>query len=100
MSQAQDIIDISQHHIVLHKMGFRLLDFDYVLPTPQEGDRALQILTVYLTSLIPLLHYEKGDRHYLPNTLIRSFVEQQWKNAFGSGQLSTTPEELLEYQTV
>ena len=81
-------------------MGFRLLDFDYVLPKQVEGERASHILTVYLTPLIPLMHYEKGDRHYLPNTLIRSFVEQQWKNAYGSGELKSAPDDMLEYQTV
>lgn len=96
---SQDIIDITQHHIVLHKMGFRLLDFEYVVPPSKkkQGPRPF-VLTVYLTPLIPIMHYEKGDRAYLPNTLIRNFVERQWLNAHGVGQFSHHPEQSHDYQ--
>lgn len=95
---SQDIIDITQHHIVLHKMGFRLLDFEYVPPRGRADANRPYVLTVYLTPLIPIMYYEKGDRAYLPNTLIRNFVERQWVNAHGVGQIAHPPERSQDYQ--
>eukprot|EP01113_Clastostelium_recurvatum_P024616 TRINITY_DN2938_c0_g1_i1.p1 TRINITY_DN2938_c0_g1~~TRINITY_DN2938_c0_g1_i1.p1 ORF type:complete len:1669 (+),score=425.84 TRINITY_DN2938_c0_g1_i1:1354-6360(+) len=140
----QDIIDISQHHIVLHKMGFRLLDCEYVRPTnpiittpgssprgfgrltldpgaqstpygspPSSGVVVPQLpmlrgagmqtppkpagLCVFLTPLIPLMRFEKGDKYYLPNPLLRYFVEDQWACAHGAGLLKAAPTSYASY---
>ncbi|GAM17997.1 hypothetical protein SAMD00019534_011720 [Acytostelium subglobosum LB1] len=95
---SQEIIDVCQHHITLNKMGFRLLDFDYYLaPLDNNAAPKKSMLGLYLTSLIPRSH-EKGDKPYIPFNLIKSFVELQWENAYGSQQIKMSPNVYPEHQ--
>eukprot|EP01132_Coremiostelium_polycephalum_P009208 gene9208-11284_t len=93
-----DIVDICQHHLVLFKMGFKLLDFDYYIPPldPQSAPKKL-MLGLFITPLIPRAN-EKDDKAFIPFNLLKMFVELQWNNAFGSEQIKKAPDSYLEYQ--
>ncbi|KAN0018258.1 hypothetical protein ACTFIU_010872 [Dictyostelium citrinum] len=93
-----DVVDICQHHMVLFKMGFKLLDFDFYIP-PLDFHSAPKkmMLGLFITPLIPKSN-EKGDRPFIPSNLLKLFVELQWNNAFGSEQIKNSPNTYLEYQ--
>ncbi|EGC34343.1 hypothetical protein DICPUDRAFT_98253 [Dictyostelium purpureum] len=93
-----DVVDICQHHMLLYKMGFKLLDFDYYIP-PLDSITSPKkmMLGLFITPLIPKSN-EKGDRPFIPSNLLKQFVELQWDNAFGSEQIKNSPNTYLEYQ--
>lgn len=51
-------MDISRQHLLLERMGWRLLDFNYVVPSMEKlKDSRAMWLTVFLTSRIPRVPY-------------------------------------------
>ncbi|KAF2068992.1 hypothetical protein CYY_009691 [Polysphondylium violaceum] len=93
-----EVADLCQHHMVLYKMGFKLLDFDYYIPPLDKNSAPKKLmLGLFITPLIPRSN-EKGDKPFIPFNLLKLFVELQWNNAFGSEQICKSPDTYLEYQ--
>jgi len=88
----QDVMDPRMRHTIYHKMGFRLLDFEYVMPPLGKGFEKLKgvlLLTVYLTQHIPWLPLTHGGKYYyLPSVLLKNFISGQWQHAYSSGRTS------------
>lgn len=79
-SQSADLLDPRHQHAVLHGLGFRLVDIEYV--SRQRGVAKPRLLTIYLTNKIPMHPYEEGMKHYVPSKLLYSFVEHHWWSMF------------------
>jgi GNAT superfamily N-acetyltransferase len=86
----QDVMDPRMRHTIYHKMGFRLLDFEYVMPPLGKGFEKLKgvlLLTVYLTPHIPWLPLTNGGKYYyLPSVLLKNFISGQWLHAYSAGR--------------
>ncbi|EFA76800.1 histidine kinase [Heterostelium album PN500] len=75
-----DVMAPAQRHIIFHKLGIRLLDFDYVQPplALEHGKCRDLLLTCVLTNNIPSDVFGSEQRYYLPSALIRKFLEVFW----------------------
>lgn len=80
-----DLLDPRHQHAILHSLGFRLVDCDYMLR--RKGSRQSRLLTVYLTSKIPAVPFEEGDKYYIPSRLVRMFVERHYWSLFEIGRV-------------
>jgi len=89
--QIPDVLDPRQQHAILHSIGFRLVDFEYVLR--RRGKLVKRLLTIYITPKIPTMPYEDGDKFYIPSRLLRVFVEELWMNSSGFNTLSDKDQE-------
>ena len=88
VSHQQDVLDPRQQHSILHQIGFRLLDFDYVqLPLAKLGKVKSLLLTVYLTPHIPKLPLQTVEKYYLPSVLLKNFIYALWQNAYATGRI-------------
>lgn len=82
----QDVIDPVMRHVLYHKLGFRRVDMEYVMP-PVSAEHAPSkqfLLTVYLSQHIPKLpqmQEDQPDTYYLPNPTLTNFIRTTWKNA-------------------
>jgi GNAT superfamily N-acetyltransferase len=79
-------LDISSHHQLLHRLGWRLVDFGYVAPQPRGKEmrkpRVHKSLAMFLTQRVP--HAEvptNEDYYYLPRHTLTSFINEYWRLA-------------------
>jgi hypothetical protein len=76
-------LDISLQHQLLHKLGWRLVDFNYVAPPQRAGRRPVthRSLAMFLTSRIPrvIMSNPEDTYHYLPRAMVLSFVHEYWR---------------------
>lgn len=87
----QDVIDPRQQHSILHQIGFRMLDFDYVqLPLAKLGKVKSLLLTVYLTPHIPKLPLQTVEKYYLPSVLLKNFIYALWQSAYATGRIQVS----------
>jgi len=93
VTMQQDVMDPRMRHTIYHKIGFRMLDFAYIMPPLGPGQEKMDILllTVYLTKHIPTNPYD--DRYYLPSILLQRFIKGQWAGARAKGYI---PPESIE----
>ena len=47
-----------------------------------KGTSHHRLLTTYVTSKVPTMPYEEGDKYYLPSRLLKMFVERHWWSWF------------------
>jgi hypothetical protein len=88
VTHQQDVLDPRQQHAILHQMGFRLLDFDYVqLPLAKLGKVKYLLLTVYLTPHIPKMPLQAAEKYYLPSVLLKNFIHALWENAYAANRI-------------
>lgn len=94
----QDVMDPRMRHTIYHKMGFRLIDFQYVMPPLAPGRNKLKILllTVFLTHNIPRDPF-RPNKYYIPNQLLQNFIHGQWAGASAKGNLEAPPEDDPDY---
>lgn len=77
-------LDISCHHALLHRLGWRLVDFGYVTP-PHRGvssrkARVHKQLAMFLTPRVPCAEVPTNDDyHYLPRHTLTSFINEYWR---------------------
>eukprot|EP01100_Stratorugosa_tubuloviscum_P002031 TRINITY_DN1465_c0_g1_i6.p1 TRINITY_DN1465_c0_g1~~TRINITY_DN1465_c0_g1_i6.p1 ORF type:complete len:817 (+),score=178.59 TRINITY_DN1465_c0_g1_i6:161-2611(+) len=96
----QDVMDPRVRQIVYYKMGFRMLDFKYVMAPLGAGMEKCDflLLTVYITSRIPtfpaapLSKMWRQPKHYLPSQLLLNFIWQEWKSAFQKANIPGNPD--------
>jgi hypothetical protein len=78
-SDAADGEDLSRQHTLLEKMGWRLIDFNYVAPPLTRGGqpRPRLSLSIFLTPRIPRVPYEQQgyEFHYMPKPLMKQFMQ-------------------------
>lgn len=99
VTHQQDVLDPRQQHAILHQMGFRLLDFDYVqLPLAKLGKVKYLLLTVYLTSHIPKMPVQAAEKYYLPSVLLKNFIHALWENAYAAGRIKVTLKSMLSLE--
>lgn len=80
-------LDISSHHSMLHRLGWRLVDFSYVSPPQyqqrgQSGRKARvhKQLAMFLTPRVPCAEVPTNeDYHYLPRHTLTSFITEYWR---------------------
>lgn len=77
--------DITSHHPMLYRLGWRMVDFGYVAP-PVRGyrkSRPHKQLAMFLTKRVP--HAEvplpNEDYYYLPRHTLASFINEYWRLA-------------------
>lgn len=87
--------DLRELHTSLHRMGYRLLDFEYTqLPyTPDAMPSEKFLLTVLLTPRIPVLEFAPAHHYYLPSLTLKSFLEAIWNNCYVTGGIRHPPDE-------
>lgn len=74
------VLDITQYDTLLEKMGWRLLDLDYVAPPSFSRRKKLMSLSVFLTPRIPKISHEPFSYyHYLPRPIAKNFMEELWR---------------------
>lgn len=97
VTMQQDVMDPRMRHVIYHKIGFRMLDFAYVMPPLGQGQSKMDILllTVYITSHIPKNEYD--DRYYLPAVLLQRFIKGQWAGARAKKYIGPESLEDLDY---
>lgn len=79
-------LDISSHHEMLYRLGWRLVDIGYVMP-PNRGQsggrKALRIhkqLAMFLTPRVPCAEVPTNDDYYyLPRHTLTSFINEYWR---------------------
>lgn len=79
-------LDISSHHAMLHRLGWRLVDFSYVSPpqsraqTPPRKARVHKQLAMFLTPRVPCAEVPTNDDYYyLPRHTLTSFITEYWR---------------------
>jgi hypothetical protein len=84
-SDATDGEDLSRQHTLLEKMGWRLIDFNYVAPPLARGGQPRPRLSqsIFLTPRIPRVPYEQQgyEFHYMPKPLMKQFM--QYASSYG-----------------
>lgn len=95
----QDVMDPRVRHLIYHKIGFRMLEFDYVMPPITSNSRKLDclLLTVYMTPHIPKMPLD-SNKYYLPNSTLKNFLHKYYKNSYLLGRLKHKPEEDNDFQ--
>eukprot|EP01132_Coremiostelium_polycephalum_P011114 gene11114-13598_t len=80
VSKEDDVMDPAQRHSIFHRLGIRLLDFDYVQPplSKELGKCRDLLLTCLLTPNIPKTMLGKEEHYYLPSTLLKKFLKVFW----------------------
>lgn len=73
-------IEISEQHALLEKMGWRMLDFDYVMPPLSAFQKKITsiFLTVLVTPRIPAYTLVDYQANYLPRSLLKNFITTFW----------------------
>jgi hypothetical protein len=86
-------MDPRLRHLIYHKMGFKLVDFPYVMPPLGLGMPKVYylLLLVYMTHKIPTDPIL--EERFLPGILLQRFFHDQWKHAQQYGRLACLPEE-------
>jgi hypothetical protein len=100
-------MDPRLRHLIYFNMGFRLIDFPYVMPPLGPGKPKVYflLLLVFITHKIPfdtedesLSGVEEGASNapterprYLPGILLQRFFADQWQHAEQYGRLNGTP---------
>eukprot|EP01133_Synstelium_polycarpum_P004220 gene4220-4916_t len=79
-----DVMDPAKRHAIFHKLGVRLLDFDYVQPalSKESGKCKDLLLTCLITPNIPTYTLGTEQRHYLPSALLKSFLRVFWDSCY------------------
>jgi hypothetical protein len=76
-------IDMSLQHALLHKLGWRLVDFNYVAPPQRPGRKPLTLrsLAMFLTPRIPRVSMSNPEDtyFYVPRAMLISFMHDYWK---------------------
>lgn len=81
-NQEYSKLDISAQHSMLHRLGWRLVDFNYVGPPANKRGKPTvhKSLAIFLTNRIPKVSINTEDSyHCLPRTMLESFVQEYWK---------------------
>ncbi len=97
VTMEQDVMDPRLRHLIYHKMGFKLVDFPYVMPPLGLGMPKVYylLLLVYMTHKIPTDPIL--DERFLPGILLQRFFHDQWKHALQYGRLACKPQEDPDY---
>ncbi|EGG17766.1 hypothetical protein DFA_08765 [Cavenderia fasciculata] len=75
-----DVMDPAKRHSIFHKLGIRLLDFDYIQP-PLSNDSSKckdLLLTCLITPNTPKQTLGREERYYLPSSLLKNFLMVFW----------------------
>lgn len=74
--QQTDFIDMTQQHATLEKMGWKMLDFEYIQPpfTDTAKKRAMNLM-VFMTPRIPKLSQEDSEYLFLPRSTVKNFIK-------------------------
>lgn len=108
LTMEQDVMDPRLRHLMYNKMGFRLLDFPYVMPPIEAGKPKVYFLLLlcYVTPKIPfdedaaLEGATETKPRYVPGVLLQRFFADQWQLALQYGRLPCPPEEDADYQII
>lgn len=104
ITMEQDVMDPRLRHLIYHNMGFKLVDFQYVMPPLGAGMPKVYylLLLVYTTPKIPSepIPGSEDSQRYIPGILLQRFFHDQWKHALQYGRLLCQPEQDPDYSLI